>query len=141
MLPYPASAQTRFGLVPIMSRASSRTGAVHSRFPRAELLRMQRVYDSVPRPAARLTLRTVLSSPGIHEVDGPDARFRSSIPRLRISMPTLRRPLTVGRRMAWMHSGSLRLTMQRTLTAYSVPVFTGALVCPISFIPSIHQDL
>jgi len=42
-----------------------------SRFPRMELLRMQRVSDSVGRYAPRLTLHTVLSSPYWHKVDAP----------------------------------------------------------------------
>ena len=42
-----------------------------SRFPRMELLHMQRVSDSVGRYATRITLRTVLSSPFEHKVDAP----------------------------------------------------------------------
>jgi hypothetical protein len=44
-----------------------------SRFPRMELLRMQRVSDSVGRYAPRITLRTVLSSPYEYKVDAPKA--------------------------------------------------------------------
>ena len=52
---------------------------------------MLRVSDSVARYVPRLTVRTVLSSPQLHKVDTPKVGFRSSIPRLRIPAPTLRR--------------------------------------------------
>jgi len=42
-----------------------------SRFPRMELLRMQRVSDSVGQYVPRLALRTVLSSPYEYKVDAP----------------------------------------------------------------------
>ena len=56
------------------SRTELRTHSVTSRLsrlPHMELLRMQRVSDSVGRYAPRLALRTVLSSPYEYKVDAP----------------------------------------------------------------------